>query len=68
MKCPYRKQTVHKPESMKKFSSENEYYMDCYKEECPFWGAIGMVYNVDDGLYHETETGCRRAKKEWNRE
>lgn len=62
MKCPYRKQTTNI------LNEIFEFYMDCYEDECPFWGAIGMVYNVDDGLYHETETGCRRAKKEWNRE
>lgn len=60
MKCPYRKRTTNI------LNEIFEFYMDCYKEECPFWGAIGMAYNVDDGLYHETETGCRRAKKEWN--
>ena len=67
MKCPYRKQTVH-TERMYEFPADEELYMDCYEDECPFWGAIRMVCDVDDGLYHEIETGCRRAKKEWNRE
>ena len=43
MKCPYRKLTVQS-KIMDNLTKTEEYFEDCYKEECPFYIPANHTY------------------------
>lgn len=55
MKCPYRMNEVHTCHDGKTWVYKE--FADCYKEGCPYWGAVG------DPI-HGTISGCRKVEKD----
>jgi hypothetical protein len=58
MKCPYRKQIKTTINGFSDKTTEID-FMECVKEECPFWGAIAISADNNEWIY-----GCRKAKNE----
>ena len=45
MKCPYRKEVKFQDNGSTKY--KYEYFMDCIKEECPFYVEAGRISNKE---------------------
>ena len=72
MKCPYRKQLKTYPDGLGRITECD--FMECIKEECPFWGAIQYEWNNNKSLsrgqileedFTPCKEGCRKAQKEY---
>lgn len=57
MKCTYRKKVKVYYDGAIRVTEV--YFMECVKEECPYWGAIAISADDYEWIY-----GCRKAKKE----
>lgn len=57
MKCPYRKRIRISPDGVSRVTEVD--FMECVKEECPYWGAIVFSADKCKWIY-----GCRKAKNE----
>lgn len=64
MKCPYRKRLRTYSDSMGKITEE--YFSDCIKDPCPFWGTVNTqrIHRQEGGCSTLTVVGCRKAEKE----
>lgn len=58
MKCPYRKQVKTTLVGFSNKTTEVD-FMECVKEECPFW--VANVFNANE---YKWIYGCGKAKKE----
>lgn len=64
MKCPYRKRERIYPDGVSRVTEVD--FMECVKEECPYWGATSSTHRRrQEGGYTTYDTiGCRKAEKE----
>ena len=58
MKCPFRKETY----VIANRTVEN--FLECYEEECPFYGKAKYKKRYNDGYDEATAPVCRRACEE----
>lgn len=60
MKCPYREQTRKYMVGLTEVT--DEYFEDCYRAECPFWGEVYLICHKNRNP--EPVKGCLRARQE----
>lgn len=61
MKCPYKKRIKVYPDGLGRITEVE--FMDCDRLECPFWGVIHQIWNIDKAAFEPDESGCTRMMK-----